>query len=266
MAQAAHQDLITHIDQHGIGWLTLNRVSKSNAFDANLIDELIHTITSLSNSKDLRALVLQSNGQHFSAGADLNWMRKMAAQSEQENLEDARQLAQLMHCLDTFPHPTLAFVHGCAFGGALGLICCCDIVFAAPETKFCLSEVKLGLVPATIGPYVCRAIGVRQARRYMLSAEIFDATTALNLDLVHEIAEPTTLTQLAMQISQHSPSALKQTKNLIRLCEPRPIDDALQDYTSQLIATVRASSDAKEGIDAFFNKRKPIWQREKDHD
>ncbi len=181
------EHVLCHIDELGIASLTLNRKDKSNAFDDEMIQLLIQHLRMLRNEPSVKCLTIHAEGKHFSAGADLNWMKSMADKSYSENLKDAEQLAALMNELDTFPHPTIALVHGCAFGGALGLICCSDIAVATVDSTFCFSEVKLGLIPATIGPYVCRAIGTRQARRYMLTSEHFDSTTALQLGLIHKV-------------------------------------------------------------------------------
>ncbi|MGF1690909.1 enoyl-CoA hydratase-related protein [Photobacterium kagoshimensis] len=260
--QFQSQSVVLDIEETGVAYLTLNRAEKHNAFDSTIIAELIEKLTLLNNSPNLRALVLQASGKHFSAGADLNWMRSMADKTPEENQDDAELLAQLMHSLDTFPHPTLCLIQGCAFGGALGLICCCDIAIATPHTQFCLSEVKLGLIPATIGPYVIRTIGIRQARRYMLTAERIESQTALDIGLIHVIT--TDLTQAKQQwltaILANAPIALTAAKSLCQLCDAEPIDNHLRQTTSEMIATLRVSPEGQEGINAFFEKRPPNWQ------
>ncbi|MGF1871049.1 enoyl-CoA hydratase-related protein [Photobacterium indicum] len=262
-------DVLCEIDANGIATLILNRVSKKNAFDDSMIESLIHYIDTLAAIPTIRCLLLRANGTHFSAGADLHWMQSMAVKSVKENHQDAQQLAHLMQTLDTFPHPTIAVVQGCAFGGALGLICCCDIVIAQSDSQFCLSEVKLGLIPATIGPYVCRAIGVRYSRRYMLTAERIDANTAQHIGLIHLIVdteakvEENRLEQQIIQLTQailnNSPAALQQAKALCHTCENQPIDKKLIKYTSHLIADIRVSEQGQEGLSAFFDKRQPSW-------
>jgi methylglutaconyl-CoA hydratase len=262
-------DVLCEIDANGIATLTLNRVSKKNAFDDAMIESLIHYLDTLAAIPTIRCLLLRANGTHFSAGADLHWMQSMAEKSVKENHQDAQQLAHLMHTLDTFPHPTIAVVQGCAFGGALGLICCCDIAIAQPDTQFCLSEVKLGLIPATIGPYVCRAIGVRYARRFMLTAERIDANTAQHIGLIHLLVNTETdvkeyrleqqITQLTQTILGNSPAALQQAKALCHTCENQPLDKKLIKYTSHLIADIRVSEQGQEGLSAFFEKRQPSW-------
>lgn len=268
-------NILCEIDVNGVATLTLNRVSKNNAFDDEMIEGLIHYLDTLAAIPTLRCLLLRANGKHFSAGADLNWMKSMAAKPQLENQQSAEQLARLMSTLDNFPHPTIAAVHGCAFGGALGLICCCDIAIGLSDSQFCFSEVKLGLIPATIAPYVCRTIGVRSARRYMLTAERIDAHTAQQIGLLHQIinieAEEKHYTNnIHTALDEHisktidallanSPSALLQVKTLCKRCENQVINPELIRYTSQLIADIRVSKQGQEGITAFFEKRAPSW-------
>ncbi|OLQ90986.1 gamma-carboxygeranoyl-CoA hydratase [Vibrio panuliri] len=254
--------LLLEKDKSGVAWLSLNRPEKHNAFDDALISDLIERLTELEQDPTLTALVLGARGRHFSAGADLNWMKSMANLSQQENLRDAQQLALLLHKLDTFPTPTLVLVHGAAFGGALGLICCCDIAIGTADTRFCLSEVKLGLLPATIGPYVIRTIGQRQSRRYFLTAEVMDSDTALQLGILHHISETPEkhATNIIDQLANHGPNALRAAKELCLRCDNCPIDQSLIDYTSQAIAAARVSDEGQEGLSAFFAKRSPVWR------
>lgn len=258
-------DVLCDISPQGIATLTLNRVEKSNAFDDQMITLLLHHLNTLHSDERVRLLILRANGQHFSAGADLNWMRSMAARSHSDNHSDAAQLALLMQTLDTFPHPTIAVIQGCAFGGALGLICCSDIAIATPDARFCLSEVKLGLIPATIGPYVCRTLGQRQTRRYMLTAEMLDSSTAQHLGLIHQVvsAAPDALTVAVDIMSQrmllNSPAAMTQAKELCQCCNDSPLDQKLIAYTSQLIADIRISPQGQEGLAAFLEQRAPDW-------
>lgn len=255
--------LLCDVNSLGVATLTLNRTEKNNAFDTQMIHDLIEQLSLLSANPNVRCLVLRANGEHFSAGADLQWMQSMAAQSHSANIRDAEQLAKLMSTLDNFPHPSIAVVQGCAFGGALGLICCCDIAIANNDAQLCLSEVKLGLIPATIGPYVCRAIGVRQARRYMLTAERIDAVTAKQLGLLHLVVEPSALdlqTQLLVQsLLANSPKAQTLAKQLCKRCDESSIDPALIQYTSDLIADIRVSPQGQEGLTAYFERRAPNW-------
>lgn len=259
------QDVLCSISSQGIATLTLNRIDKHNAFDDVMIAQLLARLNELQADPAVRVLVLQANGRHFSAGADLQWMRAMAAQSRCDNHRDAARLARLMQTLDTFPHPTLVAVQGSAFGGALGLICCGDIVVATTDARFCLSEVRLGLIPATIGPYLCRAIGQRQSRRYMLTAETIDAFRAMELGLVHQVVDeqPTALAEIIEHfchtLLSHSPAALTAAKALCQRCYATPIDSALITHTSQLIAELRVSDQGQEGLNAFLAKRPPQW-------
>ncbi|MBD6990514.1 gamma-carboxygeranoyl-CoA hydratase [Vibrio parahaemolyticus] len=248
--------LLLEKDSNGVAWLSLNRPEKHNAFDDELIASLIETLEQLEQDDSLRALVLTAQGKHFSAGADLGWMQSMATKTESENLQDAQQLAMLLHKLDTFSKPTIAMVHGAAFGGALGLICCCDIAIGTPESRFCLSEVKLGLLPATIGPYVIRAIGQRQSRRYFLTAELIDAETALSMNILHQIdSQPREAVNRTIDhLLNNGPQAMQAVKTLCLRCDNQPIDHSLIEYTSQAIATARVSSEGQEGLSAFFGK------------
>ncbi|MBA5763164.1 enoyl-CoA hydratase/isomerase family protein [Vibrio sp. 404] len=256
--------LLLEKESNGVAWLSLNRPEKHNAFDDQLIASLIETLDELNQDNTIKVLVLSAKGKHFSAGADLGWMQSMASKSESENQQDAQQLAMLLHKLDTFSKPTIAMVHGAAFGGALGLICCCDIAIGTPDSRFCLSEVKLGLLPATIGPYVIRTIGQRQSRRYFLTAELIDADTAHNLEILHHISyQPRELVNsIIAQLNQHGPNALQASKALCLQCHNHPIDDTLIEYTSQAIAAARVSQEGQEGLAAFFAKRPANWRND----
>ncbi|WP_442958632.1 enoyl-CoA hydratase-related protein [Photobacterium sp. Hal280] len=267
----ASDPVLCTISRQGIATLTLNRPEKANAFDDQLIAAIRHYLQRLASHPDVSVLVLRASGKHFSAGADLRWMKAMGQKRRHDNLNDAQALAFLMNELDTFPHPTIAVVQGSAFGGALGLICCCDIALGSQETRFSLSEVKLGLIPATIAPYVCRTIGQRQARRFMLTAETIDADMARQLGILHEVSstnhEQTTdsasldelLEQTLARLLANSPAAMTQVKTLCKLCEQRPIDGALIRQTSEMIADIRISPQGQEGLNAFFEQRLPAW-------
>ncbi len=258
--------VICDINHQGVALLSINRPEKHNAFNAQIIQALLSHLANLKKNPKVRCLILQGTGKHFSAGADLNWMKSMASKSRSDNQDDATSLAQLMSQLDTFPHPTLVRVQGFALGGALGLICCCDFAIALHDAQFGLSEVKIGLVPATIAPYVCRAIGTRQARRYMLTAERFNADTAQHIGLIHSVAHENEIEDLTNRfiasVLLNSPDALSKTKALCLHCDASPIEAELIDYTSQLIAEVRVSQQGQEGLNAFFDKRKPSWADE----
>lgn len=251
------------IDPRGVASLVLNRPEVHNAFDDLMIAELITQLDTLAADNQVKVLLLKSNGKNFSAGADLNWMRSMAKKDYQQNLEDAAGLASLMHKLDTFPKPTLVLVQGAAFGGAVGLVACCDIALAEENASFCLSEVKIGLIPAVISPYVMRALGERQSRRYFLTAERFNATTAESLGLVHQVVTNDTLENSAEPILQallqNSPAAVSAAKQLLQHIYNKEICNAVIAHTTQAIAEIRVSAEGQEGLSAFLEKRKPNW-------
>lgn len=256
-------DVLWNVDDNGVATITLNRTAKHNAFDACTIDLLIHRLDYLALRTDVRCLVLKSNGKHFSSGADLNWMQSMADSTRQDNFVDAQNLARLMETLDSFPQPTIAVVQGSAYGGALGLICCSDIAIASQCANFCLSEVKLGLVPATIAPYVMRAMGNRQARRYILSGEVISAEDAERFGIVHEVKEAKQLENAVDSVIKtlllNSPDAMRKAKTLCHQCHQNPIDQQLIHYTSKLIADIRVSPQGQDGLQAFLEKRSPSW-------
>jgi methylglutaconyl-CoA hydratase len=263
--KSTEDKVILDIAVSGIATLTLNRPAMRNAFDDDMINVLIDCIAQVELNTKAKVLILKANGKHFSAGADLNWMARMAQNSAEQNLADAKQLAQLMASLNNLSKPSVAVIQGAAFGGAVGLAACCDMVFATSDTKFCLSEVKLGLIPAAISPYVVRAIGERQARRYFVSAEIFSADKAKSLQLVHEVVAD--LDALELQSSlwvssllNNGPLAMQSAKKLAIDVSLQDIDDALSLETAKRIANIRATDEAKEGLAAFLEKRKPNWQ------
>lgn len=251
------------IDSKGIAAVTLDRADKHNAFDDVLIAELTGIFNRLGGEGGVRAVVLAANGKSFSAGADVNWMKRMAAAPEAENVRDARALAEMLRALNELPMPTLALIQGAALGGGVGLAACCDIVIAADTATFALSEVRFGIIPATIGPYVLAAIGARQARRYFLTAERFGAAEAQRIGLVHDVVPAVELRAAADRIlaalAGNGPKALAEAKTLIRAIAGRPINDALIDDTARRIARVRATDEAREGLTAFLEKRKPSW-------
>lgn len=256
------------IDPRGVATLMLNRPDVHNAFDDAMIAELIAVLKKLANNDEVRLLVLTANGKNFSAGADLNWMRAMAQKSYQQNLDDAGELATLMHRLDKFPKPTIALVKGAAFGGALGLVACCDIAIASDTASFCLSEVRIGLIPAVISPYVIRAIGERESRRYFLTAERFSADKAKQLGLLHEVVSDDKLADsleaFITPLLQNSPAALTAAKALIHSIYNRKISNNVIAYTEQAIAEIRVSVEGQEGLTAFLEKRKPAWLGKED--
>lgn len=256
-----------------IGVLRLNRPELHNAFGDLMIAELIQALDALAAMPGLRLLLLESTGKNFSAGADLNWMRAMAQKDYQQNLTDAGALALLMQKLNSFPLPVIALVQGAAFGGAVGLVACCDMAIATPKASFCLSEVKIGLIPAVISPYVVRAIGERASRRYFTTAERFDAATALQLGLISEIAgsdlagtdEQADLRAKAQPlinaIIANSPQAVVAAKALVAYVADAPLTPDTIAETSRRIAAIRVSSEGQEGLTAFLDKRTPAWQQ-----
>ncbi|PTQ88384.1 enoyl-CoA hydratase-related protein [Agitococcus lubricus] len=254
--------LTHHCDNRGVVTLCLNRPELHNAFDDNLIAQLNTIIRHYAIQTDVRLLVLKATGKSFSAGADLNWMKRVATYSPEENKHDAEQLAELMSSLYHFPCPTLAIVQGAALGGGVGLVSCCDLAIASDKASFALSEVKLGLVPAVISPYVMAAIGHRQAQRYFLTGERFNTETAYRLGLVQYMCTSDALDAESEQIIQHlllnSPQALSACKRLIQRVHPT-LDADLRDYTTTLIADLRASTEGKEGLSAFLAKRPAGW-------
>lgn len=259
----ANNQLLTNIDELGRATLTLNRPEVHNAFDDVLIAEMTAALKNLAGDPQVRLVCLAAAGKSFSAGADLGWMRRMADYSHAENLADAMALAKLMRTLNELPKPTLALVQGAAFGGGVGLVAACDIVLATPVVKFCLSEVKLGLIPAVISPYVVAAIGARAARRYSISAERFDAERALQLGLVHEIVSADALAteadSLGRLLLQNGPQAMAAAKQLVADISQRPLNAELIADTAERISVTRASAEGREGLSAFLEKRKPDW-------
>jgi len=249
--------------RNAIAIVTLNRPEVHNAFNETLIAELTGALRTLAVDESVRAVVLIGAGESFCAGADLNWMRKMATFSKPENLADAKALAAMLATLNEMPQPTIARVHGSAFGGGVGLVACCDIAIGAPGASFALSETKLGLVPGAISPYVIEAIGARAARRYFLTAERFTAAEAFRLGLLHDLAQ---LNELDARINEllgflvtAGPRAQSEAKQLIRSVAHRPIDTTVILQTARRIARVRATPEGREGIAAFLGKRRASW-------
>jgi len=246
-----------------VGLVALNRPELHNAFNETLIAELTTVLQALDADSSVRAVVLTGHGKSFCAGADLNWMKKMAGYGAAENLADAQGLALMLRTLNGLSKPTMACVRGAAFGGGVGLVACCDIAVAAQDAVFALSEAKLGLIPATISPYVIEAIGARQARRYFLTAERFTAAEAFRIGLVHDIVPASELdariNALLADLLIAGPAAQLECKALIRGVAHRPIDAELIAGTAEHIAAVRASPEGKEGVAAFLGKRPPEW-------
>ena len=260
----SNDPVLFNLDENSIATITLNRPQLRNAFDDIMISKLISLIDQVANNSSINVLVLKANGKHFSAGADLNWMMRTANYRDAENLADAQQLAELMRALNSLLIPTVALIQGAAYGGAVGLAACCDMVFATTAASFCLSEVKLGLIPAVISPYVINAIGARQARRYFISAESFSADTAKTLSLVHQVVDDETQLQQTSelwlsQIINNSPMAMRAAKLLIADVDTASLDAELIHETAKRIADIRKTPQAREGLAAFLEKRKPNW-------
>jgi methylglutaconyl-CoA hydratase len=249
--------------RNAVAIVVLNRPEVHNAFNETLIAELTAALRAMDRDPDVRAVVLAGAGESFCAGADLNWMKKMAAFSPAQNLADARALATMLATLDTLSKPTIARVHGAIFGGGVGLVACCDIAIGAQDAVFSFSEARLGLIPATISPYVIEAIGARAARRYFLTAERFTAAEAYRLGLLHDLALPQDLderiNELLGTLLTAGPRAQAECKALLRALANRPVDARMIADTAQRIAHVRRSPEGKEGVAAFLAKRRAAW-------
>lgn len=251
-------------DPRGFATLWLNRPDKNNAFNAEMIRELILAIDTIAADKTLRFMLLRGRGKHFSAGADLAWMQASAKLDYNANLNDARELAELMYNLNGLKIPTLAVVQGAAFGGAVGLVSCCDTAIGAEDALFSLSEVRIGLAPAVISPFVVQALGERAARRYALTAERFSGSRARELGL---LAEAYPAAELDAQVEAwvnnlllNSPQAMQASKDLLREVASGVLSPNLRRYTENAIARIRVSPEGQEGLNAFLEKRTPAWQ------
>ena len=247
-----------------IATVTLNRPDVRNAFNETVIAELTGAFRALGDTPEVRAIVLTGNGPAFCAGADLNWMKKMAGYSDDENRADALTLAQMLHTVWVCPKPVIARVQGDTYAGGMGLVAACDIAVASATANFCLSEAKLGLLPATISPYVIRAMGEQAARRYFITAERFDAAEALRLGFLHAVVPPQDLdekvAEIAATLANNSPNAVRESKRLVQEVSGREIDSDLLADTANRIAAIRASEEGKEGVRSFLEKRPPSWK------
>jgi len=255
----------TTIDDRGVATVTLNNPDKHNAFDDVMISELTQIFKTLNNNADVRVMILAATGKSFSAGADLNWMKRMVNYSREENLADAMALADMLKTLNFMTMPTIARVQGATFGGAVGLVSCCDLAVANQTSVFSLSEAKIGLIPATIVPYVVAAIGQRACRRYFTTAERFDADKALNLGLVSQLANDeqaldTAVAQSVQQLLTSGPQAVVAAKQLLFDLGSN-ITDKVIAQTCQRIADIRVSPEGQQGLSAFLEKRSPTWVR-----
>lgn len=257
--------VLLDVGDDGRATLTLNRPEVHNAFDDALIRRLADVVKEVERDDKVRVVVVAGAGKSFSAGADLNWLKRAADYSPEQNLADAQALATLLKTLDRLRQPTIAAVQGPAYGGGVGLVACCDIAVASEAAAFSMSEVKLGVIPATVSPYVIAAIGERQARRYMLTGERFDAAEALRIGLVHQVASADGLAAavdaLVAALLANGPQAMAATKELIRAMTARPRDDELIADSAARLARIRSSEEAQEGVRAFLEKRPPGWTR-----
>ncbi len=264
--EAQSQDVLCEVRGDGVATVTMNRPDVHNAFNDAVIATLTETFARLGADPAVRAVVLRGAGKSFSAGADLGWMRRMAGYSREGNVADAVALAGLMRTINFLPKPTVAAVQGAAFGGGVGLVACCDVAVASEAATFSLSEVRLGLIPAAISPYVVAAMGERAARRYFLTAERFDAREAHRTGLVHEVAPADGLDvaveAVLARLLEGGPEAQAAAKDLVFAVAGRPVDDRLVRDTAERIAERRASPEGREGVGAFLEKRQPSWRGE----
>lgn len=252
-------------DERGVATVTLNRPDVHNAFNDNLIKDLETAFVSLGRNDNVRVIILTGAGKSFSAGADLNWMKNCVTYSEEENIADAMRLSSMLSSIHTCPKPTLAWVNGAAFGGGVGLAAACDIAVTTATNVFCLSEVRLGLTPATISPYVVRAIGERAAHRYFLTGERFDGIEARKIGLVHEAGQTPEEASMIMEgLVEHllagGPAAQADCKTLISMVSGTPLSVELRAATAKQIARRRTSPEGQEGLTSFLEKRTPAWK------
>ncbi len=258
-------DFVLYKTENGVATITLDRPDLHNAFDEHVIALLTEAFETAGGDPLVRVVVLRGNGKSFSAGGDLNWMRRLADYNFAQNVEDAGRLGHLLKTINFLPKPTIALVHGNAFGGGVGLTACCDIAIAEEGTQFCLSEVRIGIIPSIILPYVMTAIGERNARRYCLTAERFDAKLAEKIGLVHEVAPKggldAALEAVLKSLWDGAPGAQSRGKRLIHQIARQKIDDAVIQLTVEQIAEARASDEGKEGLSAFLNKTEPSWRK-----
>ena len=262
--ETPEQMVLLETTPQGVATVTLNRPKLHNAFNDLVIERLADIFDDLSRQDGIRVIVIRGEGPSFSAGGDLAWMRRAAEFTEEQNYEDARALAGMLRTLNECPNPTLALVQGNCFAGGTGVAAACDVAVATRSSLFALTEVRLGLIPATISPYVVAAIGARNARRYFLTAERFNAVEAHRIGLVHELVEDeagliAARDRLVAAVLAGAPGAIADAKALVSLVALRPVDDEIADETARRIAAARATPEAREGLAAFFEKRKPSW-------
>lgn len=259
----SHESVQEFLSPKGILYIVMNRPEVHNAFNSEKIVLLTQALENAESNPQVKVVVLCGEGKNFCAGGDINYMQNMGQNSFEENKEDALQLAHLMHTLNEFPKPTIARVNGAAYGGGVGLVCCCDMAFGTEDTTICLSEVKIGMVPATIAPYVMNTVGLRNAHRLMLTAEVMQGQEAVRYQFLNDIFPAIEFNEkvdaIATKITTNAPNALKITKSLLLNLAHQPIDESVIDYTADVIASVRESDEGKEGLTSFLEKRKPSW-------
>jgi methylglutaconyl-CoA hydratase len=255
--------VLTQIGIDGVATITFNRASVHNAIDEAVIAEFKAGLKQVATDSNVRAVVVAGNGESFCAGADLNWMKRTAGYSGEQNYREAAEFAELLRLLSEMPKPTIARVHGPAYGGGVGVVAACDIAIGTHGALFCFTEVRLGLIPAMINPYAVAAIGERYARRYMLSAERINAAEALRIGLLHEVCDDAQLGErvgrIVGNVLRGGPAAIAACKTLIARVTHAPVDAEIRDYTARAIADIRASAEGKEGVGAFLEKRAPAW-------
>ena len=262
----SHESVQEFLSPKGILYIVMNRPEVHNAFNSEKIVLLTQALENAESNPEVKVVILCGEGKNFCAGGDINYMQNMGQNSFEENKEDALQLAHLMHTLNEFPKPTIARVNGAAYGGGVGLVCCCDMAFGTEDTTICLSEVKIGMVPATIAPYVMNTVGLRNAHRLMLTAEVMQGQEAVRYQFLNDIFPAIEFNEkvdaIATKITTNAPNALEITKSLLLNLAHQPIDESVIDYTADVIASVRESDEGKEGLTSFLEKRKPSWSRQ----
>jgi methylglutaconyl-CoA hydratase len=263
MSETTRNAVLIETGADGVARITLNRPEVHNAVDEAIIAGLKAALAQAADDAAVRAVVIAGNGESFCAGADLNWMKRSAAYDEAQNVFEAAEFAASLQLLREMPKPSIARVHGAAYGGGVGIVAACDVAIGARGAQFSFSEVRLGLIPAMISPYAIAAIGERHARRYMLSAERIDAGEALRLGLLHDVCDETQLDErigkLTANLLRGGPAAIAACKALIEHVAGAPVDSGMRDYTARAIASIRASEEGKEGVAAFLEKRAPRW-------
>ena len=249
---------------NGVHTITLNKPGKRNAMDKVFVQELLSALTEVEEDKSTGVLILRANGEHFSAGADIGWMQKIAAGSKEDNVQDALELATVMHRIYTFSKPVIVLAQGATLGGGLGLLAACDIAIAANNASFAFSEVKIGITPSVVSPYVIAAMGERAARYYFLTAARFGAHEAHRMGFIHQVVEPGELDSTGMTIANeilcNSRHAVSEVKNLMKRVAREEIDENLIQFTAEHLADMRSTPDAKEGLQSFLEKRAPVWK------